>query len=1038
MLASYSVNSLNQAAWLVYINGIEVPVIGWTVNYGLWSFATATLNMVPHPTLQRIGAEDRLQVAIFYLDLFWDVNQPTFRLLGEFEVIGMSYIGSGFSRQISLNCISPLQIFNQLKFFYMASVDDTLRGALPSTKSDPTVSQIPKPMYPASLFLEGLTQPQTTGIDSFIKRPVDLVLNIFRSLLSDTENVQSSTTTSVTIPAKATSIPGKNFFARWMKMNNFHMRWAALPEFEDDFTEAGCFPIIKAAQDVNTLTTVRDKFSESVGPAGSAWDLLQQVLGYMYMEIITIPAPSASTITPKTFVLPSLNAESIPAGNVRTIPTYCVKPQSFFGLAPTCNVIFPSMLDSIQSSESYLTQPTRLYLNESFMSQVVKGPETAGSTNGMIDDLLSTAYPPAVRARMKELAAGTTGANNKNLLLYPEEFFKGPVTKRMSAPPWLVLLQASLKKKQIQPGGEAPKAEALGNIFDLYAQYEYFRARYADRNGVLNMDFNPYPIPGFPCVVFDDRNVCFDTMGYVVNVSHTASATGTFKTSISTSFNRTISECLGYEYQSELLESEDAKNNPGDPIVVPPVPTPSQLESVSNETKSPIKGDGTMTFVIGSRGVTKIDKKGNRTVVITRPEERVSFKAFDSTGKPTAEAKTKYNEIMKPTDGGEMDLRLLQVFQLVAEKWPGKAIVINRSTVEGSDSQHGRNNAVDFHVQGVPTPQVFRYINAQFKSTKDTKLGLELAATDGSGAAGFIHADIRSKTWRSVDISGSGEKSSYLSKAEVKNIAAGQLLPYEKVDPNGFTGAGSGSSGVSGEGTSNIAVQPYREPDFVAVDIFPPEPIPVIRKTLQVMDKARSFYGRLLYRGVAKGRPPAYDWRDMMDLKIGDAEPIAVDEDYSLSELFSKTDGSDAITFVPKKSFSPLFTSNTKAMNYVARPACTLQEYIEIKNGAPLETLLKDKSKLAPVAGLSLSFYGGSKGSRFWGKIFNLTQGNGSAAENPGVNFTNVGPPPDYSAAATMEFLGTTAAQTGKNWAKILLRYRQIVRGESGFNTGQV
>jgi len=1035
MLASYSVNSLNQAAWLVYINGIEVPVIGWTVNYGLWSFATANINMVPHPTLQRIGAEDRLQVAIFYLDLFWDLNQPTFRLLGEFEVIGMSYIGSGFSRQISLNCVSPLQIFSQLKFFYIASVDDAIRGALPGAKSDTTVGQIPKPMYPASLFLEGLTQPQTTGIDAFIKRPVDLVLNIFRSLLSDTESVQSPTTTTVTIPASATSIPGKNFFARWMKMNNFHMRWAALPEFEDDFTEAGCFPIIKAAQDVNTLTTVRDKFSESVGPAGSAWDLLQQVLGYMYMEIITIPAPSASTITPKTFVLPSLNAEIIPEGNIRTIPTYCVKPQSFFGLAPTCNVIFPSMLDSIQSSESYLTQPTRLYLNESYMSQVVKGPETSGSTNSMADDLLSTAYPPAVRARMKELASGTTGANNKNLLLYPEEFFKGPVTKRMSAPPWLILLQASLKKKT-QVDGAIPIVGALGNIFDLYAQYEYFRARYADRNGALNMDFNPYPIPGFPCVVFDDRNVCFDTMGYIINVSHTAAATGTFKTAISTSFNRTIAECLGYEYQSELLESEEAKNNPGDPIVVPPVPAPEKTETKPEETKTPVKSDGTMTFVIGARGVTKVDKKGNKTTTITRPEERVSFKAFDAAGNPTAEAKTKYNEIMKPTGGGEMDLRLLQVFQLIADKWPGKAILINRSTVEGSESQHGRNNAVDFHVQGVPTPQVFRYVNAQFKSTKDYKLGLELAATDGSGAAGFIHADIRSKTWRSVDISGSGEKSKYLSRADVKNIAAGKLLPYEKVDSTGFTGAGkAGSPGIGDVGDNNTVTPPYQEPDFVAVDIFPPEPIPSIRKTLQVMSAARSFYGRLLYRGVARGRPPAYDWRDMMDLKIGDAEPIAVDEDYSLAELFSETDGSEAITFVPKKPFNALFTSNTKAMNYVARPACTLQEYIEIKNGAPLETLLKDKSKTAPVAGMSLSFYSGTKGSRFWGKIFNLTQGPGV---NPGVNFTNVGPPPDYSAAATMEFLGTTAAQTGKNWAKILLRYRQIVRGESGFNTGQV
>ena len=67
-MANYTVNQLNQAAWLVYINGLEIPVSSMTIQFGVWQVPTATLNMVPHQLLSRIGAEDRLQVAIFYLD----------------------------------------------------------------------------------------------------------------------------------------------------------------------------------------------------------------------------------------------------------------------------------------------------------------------------------------------------------------------------------------------------------------------------------------------------------------------------------------------------------------------------------------------------------------------------------------------------------------------------------------------------------------------------------------------------------------------------------------------------------------------------------------------------------------------------------------------------------------------------------------------------------------------------------------------------------------------------------------------------------
>ena len=131
---SYTLNTFKNAYWLVYINGLEVPVIGVNTSFEVWKFPTAIIEMVPHPYLQRLGNEDRIQVAVFFLDVFSNAKDPTFRLLGEFEVVGWGYSTSGLGRSLQLNCVSHLQIFAQLYFFYMSSVDDIIIG---SGETDP-------------------------------------------------------------------------------------------------------------------------------------------------------------------------------------------------------------------------------------------------------------------------------------------------------------------------------------------------------------------------------------------------------------------------------------------------------------------------------------------------------------------------------------------------------------------------------------------------------------------------------------------------------------------------------------------------------------------------------------------------------------------------------------------------------------------------------------------------------------------------------------------------------------------------------------
>ena len=52
----------------VYINGIEVPAKSVSLRYGVWQIPEMQIDMVADPVITRLGAEDRVQVAVFYLD----------------------------------------------------------------------------------------------------------------------------------------------------------------------------------------------------------------------------------------------------------------------------------------------------------------------------------------------------------------------------------------------------------------------------------------------------------------------------------------------------------------------------------------------------------------------------------------------------------------------------------------------------------------------------------------------------------------------------------------------------------------------------------------------------------------------------------------------------------------------------------------------------------------------------------------------------------------------------------------------------------
>src|SRR5208282_3618220 len=98
-----------KGSWILYISGINVPCTSANISYGVFSFAEADISLPADPALIRLGKEDRVQVAIFYLDVDQVKNEglpPEYRLLYEGEITGFGYQTTPDSRLISFHCVN--------------------------------------------------------------------------------------------------------------------------------------------------------------------------------------------------------------------------------------------------------------------------------------------------------------------------------------------------------------------------------------------------------------------------------------------------------------------------------------------------------------------------------------------------------------------------------------------------------------------------------------------------------------------------------------------------------------------------------------------------------------------------------------------------------------------------------------------------------------------------------------------------------------------------------------------------------------------
>lgn len=436
----------HQATFIVYFNGIEVPAKSVSLRYGVWQTPEMQIDMVADPVIQRLGAEDRVQVVVFYYDDV-DVSKetpPQFRLFGEGEITGWGYRNTSSGRSISFTVVDQMSVLDQLFVHFMTSLDDMLG---PLTGPDQTTTAlIPSSslVFPFALFQQGV-RPQPGQASATITRPFDFLYNIIKAMIG------------AQMPAEERTVPAANFFARWARLTNFHNKFAASPFFDDTGDNPNIFPVLRALQNVSAVDTICRNLLPNLQNAGSYWNMVQMVYQTMLMEVAMIPGMPLVSVDLATggiletdfsehklvdsfgAWIPALREESRRTRPKR-IPSYFAKPQMLFSVPPACNALFPSQIKSLAYEENFRAQPTRLYFNDETVTRVIQ-TKSKGMAD-VIHNALAVGWPLEANDALKAGEANPK-FHGKNFLLYPEEFFKGPVMDRRDVPPWLFFLEQS-------------------------------------------------------------------------------------------------------------------------------------------------------------------------------------------------------------------------------------------------------------------------------------------------------------------------------------------------------------------------------------------------------------------------------------------------------------------------------------------------------------------------------------------------------------------------------------------------------------------
>ena len=603
-----------QAAFIVYIAGVHVPVSNVSVVFSFMSFPVLQFSLPADPLLIKLGEDDRLPVVVFFLDKWYSATDhrngvtPTWRLLFDGDIMQWSFAKSAGSRSISFSAIASMSALNSMYLSYITGKGNEILRNLSTSSVEGLQDSIISTVRSLTFFTKG-----AFGTGS-ITRPIDFVKNLMLGVkiggpphedgdaasrvaaiknidkqlrTKSSSSVKSSDFVSIRKSAYKKVSASMEFFIKFNHRNKLDKRWIASNIEEIAIAASGSQNNNSSDKEVTqqnpsgtsqktlknsffaqsvkriTFDAIASQFKNDSSPEGSFWNLITQFYNKFWYNILLLPTAQLVHVTEEQDI--PIGGVKIDASNVSTARLgNCVSvPKMTYALPPACNVITPAMTQSFSFSEDYSNQNTRTIVNG--RSGYTTAPHGSSTAQSQERASLRFGYPTDQNALLD--SSNTLKHSPENILIYPEEYFKGPIVSRPQAPSYFLTLEqkskymhnsvsndkknitadvlSGKKTKQLSKDHDASKvssSEWRQEMLYSFTKLHYLENKYNTRGGSLHLNFNPYLVPGLPFTMIDNNDEDqMHLMGLVTSVSIEMS-TSSASTSISYTAGRTLKE----------------------------------------------------------------------------------------------------------------------------------------------------------------------------------------------------------------------------------------------------------------------------------------------------------------------------------------------------------------------------------------------------------------------------------------------------------------------------------------------------------------
>jgi hypothetical protein len=375
----------------------------------------------------------------------------------------------------------------------------------------------------------------TTGFVSGnkIRRPFEFVEGLIKYLSGDT------------MPSSDQAEVIKQWFKPWVDRVKFKDRFVPSVLVEslvgvDADAEPHIFPILKATQSTSAIEALAKMGNQL--DQGSFYNIVTTIFQAMYYELLMLPTAPYLLVDETT--REPFGEDTVAGGPPRlrnVVASYMTKPQTIFGIPPRFNVLWPSMIEQFSYDESYARQPTRTYLGNPHVLNML----AQQSPNDVLTRALTVGYPAEANERLSRKKTGDHSEESVFNFITKEERFKGPVYNNMNTPTWYMFLQQTERT-----------SAANAALQYKFCRYEHLRTRAAQRNAGTSGPYNPYIVPGCPSAIIDNEHSSVHLIAYVTQINHSFSQEN-MSTQVSMTYATPISEVIDLLMDQMVKEGID-------------------------------------------------------------------------------------------------------------------------------------------------------------------------------------------------------------------------------------------------------------------------------------------------------------------------------------------------------------------------------------------------------------------------------------------------------------------------------------------------